>query len=508
MTIGWRRFKLTRSAGCVLAIMLLAYGLRVWLVMGGGQFYFPDEVRYIDATEIAQKLYEGEFEILPEALFKYEAHPGMSAIALAPASIHRLAYAIEQPRVASWGKYWSSRHGSYRFSALFFALPSTLATGLVYLLARRMGAEAAEAVTAAFLFAASNSMFLYSRHFLPYDFSLAAGLLALWLAHGSRGKAGRRALAVSLCAFMCFWIYHGYLHLYALIAAVFAALAGTRRVALWRLTGMALAAFTILGALTVYNQLALDTNLLAKMRGLARSITQGEFQEGAILPLLYFRDIEGGMALLWVAGLAAAGWRLRQAAGQDRRRGLLWLGCLLFLYLLMAFCSNVLQVFVVYGRTARQLTPFAVLLSAYGFAPWLGGGRWRMTVAFAVLASALAAANFLPAIRWTWYMEFVGQAQREYGAISCELTFAPDARFSRDACPRYNPDDRYRLFNAGYIYPITSQGERPAGKVLARFPHPLMQRGLRYESYTPEMRASIESEAVYVWLIDTMAEGE
>ena len=489
--------------------MLVAFGLRVWLLMGGGQLYFPDELRYIDTIEVAQELYQGDFNRLPAALFEYTEHPGMGWVALAPAYIHRLAYALEDSNTPSWDKYWADRSGNYRFSALFFALPSTLATGMIYLLARRMGADATEALTGAFLFAASHSMFIFSRHFLPYDFSLLLGLTAIWLAIGGNAKPRRRALAVSVCAFMCFWIYHGYLHIYGLVALVYGvAFAGRLQVAVRRLMVMALVALLILGALMAYNAAALDTDLLADMRGFATTITQGDFREGALLPLMYFWDIEGGMALLWALGLAAAGWRLRRASGLERRRGLLWLGSLLFLYLVMAVCSNVLQIFVVYGRTARQLTPFAVLLCAYGFAPWLGGGRWRMTLAFAVLASALALANFLPAIRWTWYMEFVGQAQREYGAISCELTFAPKALPYGAACARYNADARYRLLNAGYIYPITDRIAAPQGKVLAEFPHPLTQRGLHYESYTPQMRASIRSEAVYVRLIDTMAKDE
>ena len=489
---------------CLLAIMLIAYALRVGLVMGGGQFYFPDEYRYQTVAYTADSLYHGNFKRLPERLFIYQPHPGMPVMTLPIAYIHRLAFALEHGQHENWTLYWTRRSENCRFSSLFFALPSTLSIGLAYLLARRTGAGTAESLLAAFLLAASNSMFLYSRHLVPYDIGLLLGLLSLWLALDTKSQTLKRALAVGLLAFLCFWVYHGSIYLYVLVVALYGiALAGNWQVALRRLACMALVALLIVGAVTLYTEQAWQIDSLAVMAHFAGTVNQGDFDGGFIFPLLYFRDAEGGMALLWLLGLAATLWRLKRSSPVERRRGMLWLGCLLFLYFLLALLSDVFHAFVVYGRTARQLTPFIALLCAYGLTPWLGSRRWRATLAFITLASALALTQFLPAIRWTWYMEFYGIALRQYDSISCETAFAPPARAHNTNCPPSDEDTRYRIINAGYIHPITEPTDRPPGTVLAQFPHPLMLPGLRYESYTAEMRAIVERESVMVQLIDT-----
>ena len=488
----------------MLALMLLAFALRLCLVLGGGQLYFPDESRYIAAAKAADTLYNANFRSLPRELFTYQAHPAMAAMALPAAYIHRLAYALAPQPDQDWMPYWKSGANNYRLSALFFALPSTLTIGMAYLLSRRLGAGAGEALLAAFLFAASNSMFIYSRHLLPYDLALLLGLFALWLALGSRDENRKRAFAVGFLAFLCFWLYHGYIYLYALIALIYGlALAERLSVALRRLASMGLVALLIVILVFAFTQYVYQEDALASMLGFAGTVTQGDFDEGAVFPFLYFRDSEGPMVLLWLLGLAAAGWRLYRTDSGERRRGLLWLGCLLFLYACMALLSDVFQIFVVYGRIARLLTPFIVLLCAYGFAPWLGTLRPRATIAFCLLVAVLALSQFLPALRQPWYMEFYGQALRDYGEISCELSFAAPAAIQKPPCNYSNPASRYRLVNAGYIWPITERIAPPPGEILLAFDHPLMLPGHRYESYTPEMRAIVEREQVMVQLIDT-----
>ena len=62
---------------------------------------------------------------------------------------------------------------------------SVISIALVYAIARRAGRDRVEALIAAALMASAATMFYYARHLLPYDSSLALGLLALWCGLGT-----------------------------------------------------------------------------------------------------------------------------------------------------------------------------------------------------------------------------------------------------------------------------------------------------------------------------------
>ena len=149
LTIPFAPFRL-RHWHVLLLILLVSFLLRLLLVANGGQMYWPDERRYWTSTTIADKLYAGDYKNVIASLLKYRAHAGMTSPALIPAYLHRLVYEAQDNDGVSWNDYWRYRLSDYRLSAIFFAIPSVLSIGMVYLIAQKVGANKDEALLAAF----------------------------------------------------------------------------------------------------------------------------------------------------------------------------------------------------------------------------------------------------------------------------------------------------------------------------------------------------------------------
>ena len=202
-------------------IMLVAYLLRLLLIVNGGQFFFPDEDRYRRAVGAAHSFMGADFRSGLDRLLKYNRHHAFGTVGLVPALAHGIAFRLNPPPGYTWTTYWVARNNDYRISALLFAMPSVLSIGMIYLLARRAGAGEAEALLGAFLLAASNTFFIYSKHFLPYDVSLLVGLAALWLSIRNHATDFRYAMVVGLMTYSCFSIYNGHITFVITIACIY-----------------------------------------------------------------------------------------------------------------------------------------------------------------------------------------------------------------------------------------------------------------------------------------------
>ncbi len=484
--------------------MVFAYLLRLLLLMNEGQFRYVDEGIYRRSADSAEKIFQGDFKGALDTLLGYERHPGFTAVGLVPALFHRLAYQLMPSSDLDWTDYWYSRYSDFRFSSLFFILPSVLSIAVIFVLSRQAGADEIEALLAAFLLAASNTFFMYSQHFLPYDSSLFVGLVALWLALRLQATNVKNTMAVGILAFLTIWIYNGHVTFYIMLTLIYCFyLAPTARSAILRAGGFMVGAFATFVTIYVYNLIVLETNVIAQVTGFASTITHGEFSEGTVLPFLYFANAETGIAAVWVLGLATVAWNLkRNLSSAHRQRVFLWSACLLILYLLMALFSNGLQMFVVYGRVARSLVPFIVMLCACGIAPYLMRHGWRTKVVFVVSVSLLAFANFSPIIRIHHYRVLQRHVYSNYEGVSFVSTFGSETRAHGFRGIRL-AEARYNLVNAGVFYPITDYLDRPEGKVILEVPHYLKNRAGQYDGMSEEARDIINSNDVKMWLIDT-----
>ena len=492
-----------RPSHLLLAVMLAAYALRLLLIVNGGQFYYPDEWRYRRSLEVADHLYQGRFTDAFNGLLRYYKHHGIAAAKLLPALFHRGIHGLTREGPLLWDKtdYRQFLPLDFRISALIFAMPSVLSIGMIYLIARRAGADEAEALLGAFLLAAANTFFIWSKHLLPYDISMLLGLTVIYFALRLNTARAVNGLWIGSLTFLTFWIYNGHLTLVIVIGLLYAVyLAQNPRQILIRSLAMVSVALLFFIPIAVFNAFAFNVDVIFKLTVFSSQVTHGDFAEGIVFPFLYFRDAEGGIALVWLIGLAFAAWRLwHQPDG--RRRGRLWLVCLLTLYLLMSLVSTGLQLFVLYGRTVRALAPFIVMLCAYGLTPWLlRYGRKALSL-FIISVSALALTNFIPAIQQQYSYEIVRQVHREYDDLSFETTFSLPSRYHMQM-PEV-PTARYKLINTGFYYPIAEIADRPEGEVLLEVSHPFNYKPWQYEGMTPAMREIVNRNDVKIWLIDT-----
>ncbi|MCY4465803.1 MAG: hypothetical protein OXE46_09730 [Chloroflexi bacterium] len=472
--------------------------------------FSPDELRYaLRPVNVADALYSGDLAGVLDGLLRYHEHHGFITAALAPAYIHRLVYGLIPNNELSWAAYWQQPTGDFRFSALLLSLPSVFCIGMLYILSRRAGGSPAEALLAAFFFAAANTFFLFSRHFMPIDIPVLIALAGIYCALHWRDNGFLSAVGVGILAFLVVWVYHGYVTLAALVALVYGVfLARNTTQVMLRGIGMALGGALIFLPLLLYNHFVLGIDMLQEMRWFSETVTLGSYAEGWLFPFMYLGDVESGLALVWLCGLILGCrrlWRERGSAGWSR--GLLWLGCLAALYLLMAFLSTGLQRFVLYGRIARALVPFIALFSAWGLLPILA--RWRPlhVAGFCALVALLAAANFIPALQLQHPREIARQVYAEYDDVSFETTFHEGANTHGFHLPVV-PEARYQLFNASFYYPITEMESRPNGETLVEISHPFNHRLWQYEGMTPEMRDMVRRDPVMIWLIDSHAEAQ
>ena len=420
-----------RAPHALLILMLVAYLLRLLLIVNGGQFFFPDESRYQRrAISAAESFFQADYRSAIDRVLAYDKHHGFHRFqACSPAIMHRAIFHLgPQPNV-SWTTYWLTRDNDYRISALIFAIPSVLSIGMIYLLTRRAGAGESEALIAAFLLAASNTFFIFSKHFLPYDTSLLIGLAALWLAIRNRESSLRHTIAVGMATFLCLWVYYGHITFVLTIALIYCGfLASDLRTAAIRASGMAIGGLLIAAPLYVYNSNVLNIDVLFEMLEFAKTATQGEFSEGIVFPFYYLGNAEAGVALVWLSGVVIAGWKLaRQSRSPEMQRAKLWIACMFALYLLMILFSTVLQQFVVYGRIARLIVPFLAMLCAFAVTPLLMYRGKKGLLVFVGAIGILALANFVPAIRQEYFIEVARRARLEYGELSYETTLSHPA---------------------------------------------------------------------------------
>ena len=438
----------------LVAILLLSVILRVVLALSGGQFYWPDEGRYQAVREGVVAAAAHDRIGLAKALDE-PAHVLFKIVAVVPAVVEFV------------------RGDDSRIPAIVFALFSVVNVWLAVEIARRLDAGATAAVMTGGLFALSVSFFYYSRHLLPYDVATTFGLLAL-RAGTARPASWRQSFACGMWAACAFLAYAGYWTLGG--AACVIHLCDASRLRDGARRGVLAAAglvLTLAIACVVY--LLLDAHALDKLAAFAQQVTQGNYEDGWRLPWEYLWYAEHFLLALWLAALV---WCIVEGRTCLRTRvlraGIVGLG---FTYGTLVLCSVWFNVFVVYGRLARQMVPFFCLIAgtmvirALDLVP----ARRRKAVLFVtgVAVAVQAAYNFAPPLRQQFPREFIPRAE------------AMAARTGvREPMIEY----------AQHIPPNTEALDIPPDAVVVyRTAHPLQFLPYQYEGFTREERARLRS---------------
>lgn len=436
--------------GRLLTLLGVAWFLRVVLALKGGQYFWTDETRYIVSKTAAADLVHGRLRAAADGLFTSADHLLFKVIGVLPALV-QLAFG-DTPVLP----------------AIFFG---SFSVGLIYLswrLALSRGASAREALFTAFLVAATNLFFYYSRHLFPYDVALClflgAALLGFRRGSHSHFEAGLMA-GLGFLAYNGYWLFGG-------TVLALTVLSGERRLrdrvvqALWSLFGLILPVLLVLGIGRL-----LHHDLVRSYVEFSRTVGGDRGNAWRMIPA-YLWSAEHGLALFWLlAVLAAVGaW----AAGMLEARARTWLlGALLFGGGMVGL-SDVVQRFSVYGRHSRPLALFLCLLGGWLLERSYASGRaGRRLAAVLVLALAVqAAVNF----RIPLHQEFPPQFSARAAVVTAAAE-QEDARF-------------YRTMDDGLFGSEANRLARVRPHIeLLRSPHPYQFEPYAFDGFNESIRA-------------------
>lgn len=351
----------------------MAAVLRGIVAINGGQFFFPDEARYNEARGAAELVAQGKWREGIAAPFEGGDHAGFKLLGMAPALLERV-----------WGR-------SDLLPALFFAACSWSVVLLLGLIARSLSGSVAEQLAVTVAAAASATLFYYARHLLPYDAALALVLLALYLALQAEGAREKWLLpAAGLAAGCGALVYYGYWVSGGLALVLGVLFRAQSPWAVVRRAGLAGAGLVVpfAGALAI-NHAWGSGQLVARAQQFSRTITSGGDYRGAVAPLEFLWQAELGWFA--AAGLAlaviAVAWVRRAHREKLSLTARLGLVGVMLLWATFVLTGDVLHKFVVYGRLARQLTPFlALALGAVTASAWARGWRAAVLVVWGLVA--------------------------------------------------------------------------------------------------------------------------
>ncbi len=477
----------------LLLLLGLSCILRAVLVLRGGQLYFPDEQRYFRALQNVSVLGQGDPGGVLDLILGNPDHAGFALLATVPAAVQHGLDSISG----------LSQDSTLWISALILSLMSVACIGLTAAIARRAGAGETEALIAAILMAAATSMLYFSRHLMPYDLSLALGLLALWTALDARPSFAQSA-GSGFLAGLGFFTYYGYWALPVMVGLIH--IFWTRSTIAERVKRAVAfgCGFALLPTLLTFASILKGaTPFVLAMAQFAGTINQGDPAEGWRLPWEYLWDAEHGLFVVWVIGTLVVVWLAIRRRGVTPARGALWLGAGVGIYLALAIPSTGLGKFVVYGRLVRQLVPFFCLATAFSLnyiaEHWELKRQWVWLGAIALVAQV--AFNFRQPLLQRFPADVVTMVSATDGYVGRALTIEGPGLVGYECC--FTP--RYFLINAQYIYPVRDHNKKrlPAGRTIFQTEHPLQFLPYQYEGPNAYERALLRTADLRMRIVDT-----
>lgn len=473
------------------AVLAVAIGLRVWLALEGGQYFFGDEGRYDRGIQLYQSLASGDLTGIQAII----AQPEHALFAWVGAGVTALQHLLAQ--FTPYGHWSNSGPASLTIGlgAAVLSLFSALNLYLLYRLALVLGADETEATWATLLMAASNTAFYYARHLLPYDCAISFALAALIVGLGR--PTHWRSLGCGLLVGLTYHVYNGYWYLVPVLW--FAYGLGHRRDPRFRPLVLACAGGVALGLLlpVLAGLAAGGAHYLATTAAFSRSVTQGVFAEGWSLPWEYFWHAEGlfGVGVVTVFLLGAFPTRHSGRPLPQRVVGILIAGALA--YGLLVLLSVGLERFVVYARTVKPFVPLFCLLGGWGLGRLVALRPSLRPLALAALALT-ALLHFSPHFMQVFPRETEIAVLRSWGNPKRSLSVA-GSLYIPLALPVSRPD--LALVNAQLLYPVRAYRGFPAGRTVLEVGHALSYPPFQYESHTPRERTLLRTHDISIRLI-------
>ena len=373
-------------------------------------------------------------------------------------------------------------------SGLCFAVPSVVSIALLYAISRKTGATSAEALLAAFLFACSNAMFYFCRHFLPYDLSMALALFALWLNIAEKPSLWM-SLRFGLIVGIALLTYNGYWITCAIVPSIYVLYrVPNAAAAVKRAVPAALGMISLPALLNLVSILLGKEPYLSKMARFAGTETYGDFRLGAVLPFVYLWYTEHALAFVWAVGTLLALYYYCKTDNSRRNPFILMcLAAVLAIYGSLALPSVAMEKITVSGRLIRQLIPWLCFASAYGISrAFHQGSRYRIALAAVCAALVIQAGiNMSHPFQQRFPADIQQTVHSQYGEVNYDVTFNGPDDLNAGHIPASSP---YVLVNAEFLYPLLSWKPPISGDVVFSVPHPYAYKPYQYEGLSQRER--------------------
>jgi hypothetical protein len=364
----------------IVAVLMLGLGLRLFVVMGGGQLFWPDEGRYFASLDAVHTIKHGDFKLGLTSLVSQGDHVGFKLLGLIPASFQSV-FGVRD----------------LKFAAAFFTIFSWSGLWFFWGWIRRLGASREAQLWTMVLVVSCTSLTFYTRHLLPYDASLALVFAALYFGGHSADRGYGRGYLAGIFAGAAALVYLGYWLLVAIAMGVGlldrrAGLKELLRQGSIRTLGFATPLLGVWGV----DQWGSGT-MIENTRRFSGSITQGDFGVGYRLVWEYFWHAEGLLLIGWIAGFAFVLVKVASAFCRGQKLPAVWAISALIITAIyggLLFTSDIVNKFVVYGRLARQLAPFFCLVGGLAISDLLSR-RKRREVGAALVGFALLVNGFI-----------------------------------------------------------------------------------------------------------------
>ncbi|HZZ19210.1 MAG TPA: hypothetical protein VFE25_07575 [Opitutaceae bacterium] len=483
-----------RRRQCLLLIAILVAStlLRFLLCARGGQYFLNDEQRYDRGISLYVAALNGDTAHAREVLALPE-HPLFPWLGAAVTAMQR-PFASLVGR-GDWGHHPENIAFSIWIGACLLSLFSSLNILLVALVARRLGAGWGEALWSALLMAVSNTALYYSRHLVPYDAAICAGLTSLLLGLGGRSNA--RVFLSGILACSVFLLYNGYWFLPPVVGLLFLRSWKGDPDIRAKAVAFALGGAAIAAAVFLIGTWAGGGEYWRIMGAFSHTVTQGLFSEGWSLPWEYFWNSEGCLGAVVVALIACA-WVSSSRLGRPRASRLVFgLAGAALVYALLVVFSVGLNFFVVYGRTVKPIVPFLCIAGGCALAQLLGERRTiRILVATGFVAGGILMA--VPHFTFIFPREVEVYVLRNFGNPKRTLSVSGSIYIPL-AVPVGRPD--LALVNDQILYPIKDFIGYPEGRTLFSVENVLDYRPFQYEGHTPRQRKILRDRDISVRLI-------
>ena len=233
----------------------------------------------------------------------------------------------------------------------------------------------------------------------------------------------------------------------------------------------------------------------------------GDFGSGWRVFFQYLWETEHALLLIWVSGLlislyAIIKYKVKRPLSKHN------LGTYAFLatYILLILGSDVLEKFVVYGRTARMAVPFLCIAACFPIVGILKRikSSQRVSVSFLIVIAGVffiqVTLNFIQPLRVTFPNVIRTIVKEDYGDVSLASTYIGK---NISAFDNNNSNSRYTLINANkLIPPLDGIKDSPTGHTILTFKHPYQYKTYPFLHYKEHERNILRNSDLRISLLN------